>query len=625
MKKLLTGIVVTASLIVVLAVSFVFYGQFALDYSLESLRETLEASQEDGFTGLENRIHRAGVDTLVVEEITRKEADLENVVLLEHAARSIRQAVEQSGYTQAGLYLAEIVKGLSPHRNLFLRAIDSVYYLFKNLGKTLQRLWKYGMKILHLRPEEERLSATAILILDEAEKMERNWKLKEAEQYYKEFLDRFPNRPERGFVKISLAYVLIKTQRLKAASEILKETRKEFPGTREDVLAANLAERIAVIQKRLNRIPELENWIKSSPDRLYTEEGGLELALSYLATFQLERAISAFEQLEQAPDPRLRAKALFYRGWVHKWKGELDEGQALFQMLEKEYRLDEKLTVATMAEIAQVHTDKKEFQQAVDIYDQLSRQASSEAWRSLTELEKGSIYVFGLNRVDKARQQIENLEKLFGRGNPAFEQARKRFQDLLEKGLRDDGFSALAQGRVEIALDIFKNYLKKFPRDGTAHSGIASIYLIRGLLQEALQNAQEGFDYERTEYTTAVLGYAYEKMNQFEKASEYYQISLEIIPSYLPSRFNLGYVYLKLGKFKEADELLKELESEKGDFSPVTKAKILNNRGCALWSLGKKKEAMARFEEALKALPDFAEARANMNLTTGEKPVLAVV
>ena len=625
MKKLLTGIIVTASLIIVLAVSFVFYGQFALDYSLESLRETLETSQE-GFTGSENRIYQASLDSLVFEEIANKKADLESVVLLEYAARSVRAAVQQSGYTQAGLYLAEIIKGKSPQRNLLLRTMDSAYYFFKNLLKAFERFLKYMAKLLKLKPEEKRLSATAILILDEAEKMEQEWKLKEAEHYYREFLDRFPDRSERGFVKISLAHVMTKMQRLKEAVLILQEVKREFPGTREEVFAVNLLKRIEVIQKRLNRIPELENWIKSSPERLFTEEGGLELALSYLATFQLERAIAVFERLEQSPDPRLQAKSIFYRGWIHKWQGELEEGQALFQMLEKEFRLDKKMAIATTAEIAQVHYEKKEFQQAIDVYEKLSRQAAGETWKSLSELEKGSIYIFGLHDVEKARGQLEKLETIFRRGDPNFEQARKRFQDMLERGLRDDGFSALAQGRVEVALNIFQDYLKKFPRDGTAHSGIGSIYLIRGLLKEALESAQKGFDFERTEYTAAVLGFAHEKMGELEKASEFYTISLEIKSSYLPARFNLGYAYLRLGKFKEADGLLSELEAEKSVFSPVTQAKILNNRGCALWGLGKQEEAVSRFKEALKALPEFREARANIGLaTTGEKPLPAVV
>lgn len=616
---------VTAALIAVLAVSFVFYGQFALDYSLESLRDTLEATEEGDFTGLENRLNRAGFDNLILGEITKKEADFENVVLLEHAARSVRAAVQQSGYTQAGVYLAEIIKEKSPQRNLLLQAADSLYRFFKNLAKTFKRLWKYGAKLFRLEKEEGRLSETGILILDEAEKLERNWKLKEAERYYREFLERFPLRAERGFAKISLAQVLLKMQRLEEANQILEEVQTEFRGTREEMLAGSLLKRIDDVQKRLNRIPELENWIKGSPERLFTEEGGLELALSYFATFQLDRAVALLEKLQEAPDPRLRAKSIFYRGWIHKWQGELDEGEALFQLLGKEPRLEKGLASAATAELAQVHYEKKEYKQAIDQYEKLSRQAAGEAWKALSELEKGGIYYFGLGNSEKARQQIQKLEASFPKGDPNFEIARKKFESLLERGLRDQGFDALAQGRVEVASKIFQNYLKKFPRDGTALSGVAAISVIRGFLKEALEKAELGYELDRTEYTAAILGYVYEKMNNFERASTFYKISLEIKPSYLPARFNLGYAYLQRGMFKEADELLDDLEGERATFSTVTQAKILNNRGCALWGLGKQKEALDRFGEALKILPEFTEAKANIKLTSGEKPVPAVV
>jgi len=474
-------------------------------------------------------------------------------------------------------------------------------------------------------PAAKPLEETGFLILSEAEKAEREWKLKKAEQYYREFLDRYKDRLERGFVKISLAHVMIKLQRLKEANEILGDIRREFPGTREEVLAENLMERIRVIQKRLNRIPELESWIKNSPNRLYLEEGGLELALSYLATYQIEQALNVLEKLSEAPDPRVRTKSLFYRGWIHKWQGDLEQGLALFKMLENEPMLERELAQVVYAQMAQVYYVKKEYKKALDIYEKLSRQASGATWKALSELERGTINLYDLGDTEAARRHLERLEGILPRGSIDFVQLRKQYQDIVDRGRRDEGFGALSQGRVDIAEKIFKDYLAQYPRDGTAHSGMASILLIRGKINEALEEALKGFELERTEYNASVVGYVYEKMEKYKEAEEHYRIGLHIKPTYLPARFNLAWILIHTERFQEADQLLSELVKNKTNLTAVVQAKVLNNRGCALWGLGDRKNASIHFKQALELAPDFPEAKNNMRLAAGEKPVAAAI
>ncbi len=629
MKKLFTGIFVICGLIVVLAISFIFYAQFALDYSLENLREALVLSSQTGtqesVSGLGSRAVSAGLESMVLEEISYKDADFQTVTLLEHASRSLGEAIQQSGYTQAGVYLAEVLKERVPRRNFALQVTDAVFHFLKNLLKSVQDVLGYALRRIRKLPEEEPLAQTGVLILAEAEKMEKGWKLQEAERYYREFLDRYPDRVERGFVKISLAHILIKQQRLKEAKEILEGVQKGFLGGRESTIASNLIERIRAIQKHLNRIPELENWIKSSPNRFFTEEGGLELALSYLATYQIDLALSTLQQLSKAPDPRLRTKALFYQGWIRKWQGDLEQGMALFQMLRKEPGVDQQLAMATVAQIAETHYRKKEYKQAIATYEELSRQAAGETWRSLAELEGVTLNVFGLGDLDAARKQFQNLETLFPTGSADLELLRKKFQEALDKGLRAEGFKELARGKVASALTLLENYLKKYPRDGTALSALASIDLIRGNLNEALLHAQRGFELERTEYTATVYGYVYEKMEKLDEASHYYDIALQIKPTYLTARFNRSWVYLKTVKYQEAEELLSELENDREGLVEIIQAKILNNHGCALWGLGRTEEALTRFREALKVSPDFTEAKQNLNLAAGQRPVAAVI
>ena len=621
MHKLATGLLITGALIIVLTFSFILYAQFALDYSLENLKQALQASEKEEPAEVDNRAYRSSLESLALEEIARKDADLETVILLEHAARSIRDAVEKSGYTRAGVYIAEVLKEKSPQRNLVLRTADAVFHFFKSLIEQLRNLWDYLWRRLRAVPEPSALPGTGILILGEAERMEKNWKLEEAERYYREFLNRYPDRTERGFVKISLAHVLIKMRRFDDAKVILEEVQKEFSGTREETLAMSLGLRIAAIQRRMARLPELENWVKSEPERIYLEEGGLELALSYLATYQVDRALSVLQKVAEAKDPRVRAKAIFYQAWIHKWQGDLEQGKELFQLLEKEPQLEEKLAMATTVQLAEVHYEKKEYREAAEQYEILSRKAAGEAWKALSQLEQSEIYLFGIGNVELARQHLEELRRILPGVSSDFALVAKRLEEAMERSLREEAFSALGQGRVEIALDLFKKYLEKFPRDGIAHSALASIYLIRGLLDQAVEEAEKGYGYVRDEYTATVLGYVYEKKGKLREAEEYYQIGLEIKPSYLTARFNLAWVYFMSERFKEADGLLAELERLKPEPSPTTRAKILNNRGCTLWVLGKRGEANHRFQEALEVSPDFSEARTNLALTSGEKPV----
>ena len=198
---------------------------------------------------------------------------------------------------------------------------------------------------------------------------------------------------------------------------------------------------------------------------------------------------------------------------------------------------------------------------------------------------------------------------------------RKRLQEVIDTGLRDDAFSDLREGKADSALKKFDEYLKKFSRDGEAHSGVASIYLLKGRLKEALDEGEKGYGFTRDEYTATVLGYVYEKMKKFDEAGKYYKIGTQIKPDYLPARFNLAWICLVTRRFEEANRLLGALEEDSHHLPVGLQAKILNNRGCALWGLGQKKEAVGRFQEALKLLPDFSEAKNNLNLTAGEKPL----
>ena len=611
--------------VVIAIIFFSLYAQFALDYTLENLKDSLEAVQGQELSGLGTRAYHNTLENLAIEEMTRKDADFQSVMLLELAARSVRDAVDQFGSARAGLYLTEVLKEKSPQRSFLLQVLDTVIRFSRTFFRASQNLWKYFWNRVRRVPEAPTLEATGALILNEAERLERDWKLKEAERYYREFLDRYRDRPERGFVKIFLAQVLIKMRRLDEATVVLGQVQREFPGAREETTALTLLERARSIQRRLSRLGELENWVKSRPERLYLEEGGLELALSYLATYQLDRALSVLERLSEAKDPRVRSKALFYRGWINKWKGDPDEGKKIFEMLEKEPQVNPAMATAATVQIADIHYEKKEYKQALMQYEDLASKAASETWKALSELETSNIYLVGMNNVEAARGHLDRLQLLASTLPTGREIFRKKLEEALDIGLRDEAFGALRDGKVDVAFKKFEDYLRKFSRDGQAYSGMASISLLKGRLNEAFEEAEKGYALSRDEYTATVLGYVYEKMNKLKEAVGYYQIGTEIKPSYVPARFNLAWVYVRTARFLEADRLLESLEKEMSDLPKGTRAKVLNNRGCALWGLGKRQEAVVRFQKALKLMPELAEAKTNLNLAAGQKPVPAVI
>lgn len=623
MQKIAVAILITVALVLVLAFGISIYGQFALDYSLENLKQALEATRGASLDEADNQAYRSQLQGLVVDEASRKDADFSSLVLLEHAVRALRDAVEPSGYTRAGVYLAEVLRERSSQRNWILRASDSLYYFAKSLGEGFGGFWTYLTKRFRLSGKPAPVTGASVLILGEAERMEREGNLRESERYYREFLERYPGRPERGFVTISLAFILTKMQRLTEAEELLKSVKNEFPGTREEDLANLMESRIATMRKRLARLPELEDWIRADPNRIFHEDGGLELVLGYIATFQIDRALSILEKLEEAPDPRVRSKALFYRGLLHKWEGDLTQGQQVFEKLGEASGAEEELWTAAQAELADISYEKREYDRALTYYETFAKRAADGPLKALSELEQGDISLFRLGNSEAAQKRLDQLKQALRGTSPEFQKARQRLEDALKRSSREEGFRALAEGRTEAALQIFKKHLEKFPRDGIVRSALGSVYLLKGLYAQAVDESEKGYGFQPDEYTASVLGYVYEKIGEITKAEQYYVIGTQIKPSYIVARFNLGVIYLTTDRYPEALKVLEGLEKGSPEPPSLIRSKLFNNRGCALWGMGKKDEAKRQFSEALKALPGFADAMKNTKLSDGGQPLLA--
>ncbi len=305
MRKALAFIFITnVFLVLALLAFFGLYGQFMLDYSLENLKSALQDS----------RFWRPAIESLAWEEMSRTNGDLQTAILLDDALRSLNQSTEKQASERAEVFIREALRKKTQERAPLLRITDTFYHL----GKFLQS--RVAPKPVLARGKIS--SAVSRLLLSEAEHKERKGRLEEAERYYQEFLKRFPEHSERGFVQLALAGVLLKKVQTDEAIELLKNIQKNYEGEREAAQARSLLRRAESAKVRMADLVTIEDRLRNRPELLFTEEGGLELALAYLATYQLDRANSLFEKLAEAPDPRLRTKAFFYRDWVRQWQSQ---------------------------------------------------------------------------------------------------------------------------------------------------------------------------------------------------------------------------------------------------------------------------------------------------------------
>lgn len=614
MRKVIGGILFALLLVAVFALAFNLYGQVAVDYSLDSLKQALENPPSDIPPEIGNGVYRSNLENLVLEEITKREVDLKSLVLLETATRSIRDAIEDSGYAKADVYLSEVLREKTAERSPLLRIGDALYYAARSFLRAIQNMMEYFTRKAQPTEKSSSLKGAGVLLLGEAGRMEKNWNLEEAARYYREFLDRYPGRPESGFVTISLAHALMKMGRLEEAEGLLTGVRKDYPGGAEETAAIRLLGRIGEINKQKAKVPFLEEEIRNDPNKLFTQEVGLELALIHLATYHVEPALSVLEKMQESPDPSLRSKALFYQGWIHKWQGDFEKGREILELLAKQEGVGQDLQMATQASLADIYSEEKEYEKALEEYQQVPANEQGPVIRSLSDLEQSGIYIFGLNRLEEVRDRIKNLEVSTPAISPFLVRAKARLEEALNMTIRDQAFVSLSEGRVPEAEKMFDGYLLQFPRDGLAHSGLASIYVLQGRFDEALEAAQKGYGLTRDEYTSSVIAYVYEKSGQLEEAIRYYSIAYMIAPTYTTSTYNLAHSYISIGKYEEADRLLAELEKQSKNQPPVIRAKILNNRGCVLWKLNKQKEAVAALQQALKLKPDLKEANTNLQL-----------
>lgn len=130
------------------------------------------------------------------------------------------------------------------------------------------------------------------------------------------------------------------------------------------------------------------------------------------------------------------------------------------------------------------------------------------------------------------------------------------------------------------------------------------------LPDEALANAvtpSEDWEFAETYFAK---GNELHGQGQLEAAIAAYQKCLELQPTYLPARYNLGVTFGDLERYANAESTLQQvIEAE------ARHAYACNSLGFVCSKQRKLNEAIAYYEQAIKIQPDFAKARHNLGMT----------
>jgi protein O-mannosyl-transferase len=180
------------------------------------------------------------------------------------------------------------------------------------------------------------------------------------------------------------------------------------------------------------------------------------------------------------------------------------------------------------------------------------------------------------------------------------------------------GGALLLLGKPEEAYPHFQAAAEINPRDPMSHSNLGAYLQEHGQLTAAVEQ------YERTialtsdpgllASTYANLGTAYRRLGDDEKALDSYRRSLQLNTN----QFN---AYLGLGQMQEKQSNLDEAinsYSRSVELRPTDEGFLL--LGHALQSAGRRTEALAAYQSALKLSPDMAEAQHAVETLTGKRP-----
>jgi tetratricopeptide (TPR) repeat protein len=166
--------------------------------------------------------------------------------------------------------------------------------------------------------------------------------------------------------------------------------------------------------------------------------------------------------------------------------------------------------------------------------------------------------------------------------------------------------------RRELQEAVIRHRLEKDPGDFEAHMNLGAIELTRLNAQAAVTELRAAvrLQADRPEPHN-MLGLALAATGRNAEAIEQYALALRERPGYAAARFNLATALAKAGRVDEAVDNLRRVLTDYPDDAVAKRrlAEVLTLRGELLFRDGKREEAVAQFDEALKLDPSNEDAR----------------
>ena len=634
MKPILKTSFAFIILVLLTIVAFNLYARFLFDYSLEKLALAVKVTGQnaDAVDPLSRNVYEQIVQDLASEEAVRDQVDYENLTLLELASRSIDESSESLSLKKAHLYLRQVIKNKQAKRIFLLKALDAFYELANQVLKKFQSLVVYFRKKISDFGSDEKKSVefSSVLLLNQADHLIEQGKVDGAVLIYEDYITKYPDQPETGFVKIALSNFYIRGNEFDKAETILEGLRQNRPGTEEAAVALTMLSKLDRVNESKKMAGALKTEIANTRDAGNKAKLGLKLGVSYLEAMNVDDAQAEFETLAASTDAEISRKAKFYLSRIFKLKKEYGKSVLMLVDLLKEKDLESGMAIGLQAGLADNYYKQGDTQKSLKEYEKIStvmrgqsageKTQLKEIWYALAELERSSIANFD----NVTKQNTFGEGQLFASGlsggiTAEFKNLGAELVSSQNVRARDRAFQALESGKVHTALDLFERDLRNHSSDSFTLGGLATIYMLMGDRIKSLSFANRAYKNRSDEYTASVLAYLHALENHYDQAERLYEEAVGKRPDYIPAKFNLASLYLKSGKVQDGLGLLARLEHEIGDSKTLIRAKILNNIGYAYWLLGDQERAREKFRQALAISPNFLVTKTNLDqLTVGE-------
>jgi tetratricopeptide (TPR) repeat protein len=197
-------------------------------------------------------------------------------------------------------------------------------------------------------------------------------------------------------------------------------------------------------------------------------------------------------------------------------------------------------------------------------------------------------------------------------GNQATDEMGHLWLQILPRGPGDR--------RRELQEAVIRHRLEKNPGDFEAHMNLGAIQLSRLNAQAAVTElrAATRLQPDRPEASN-MLGLALAATGRNSEAIEQFALALRARPGYASARFNLATALAKAGKLDDATDNLRRVLADSPEDAAAKRrlAEVLTLRGVLLLRDGKRGEAVAQFDEALRLDPSNEEARKNREQALG--------